>query len=255
MLQIVAIPALHDNYIWAIVHPVSKLVVVVDPGESQLVSAFLKAQNLQLHAILITHHHWDHTNGITELVTKHPVSVYGPYEEIPNLTHPVSHHDTVSLQEMTLEFKVLEIPGHTLGHIGYFGHGWVFTGDTLFAAGCGRIFEGTPTQFYDSLNTLTKLPSSTAVYCGHEYTTKNLAFAKLVEPENIIIQQRIDEAAYHRKHNQPTLPSKLQLEMDSNPFLRCHLDSVKHRVEAHFQQQYPNPLSVFTALRQWKDTF
>ncbi|OGT49143.1 MAG: hydroxyacylglutathione hydrolase [Gammaproteobacteria bacterium RIFCSPHIGHO2_12_FULL_41_15] len=254
--QIIAIPALHDNYIWAIVHAKSRCALVIDPGEAEPVLHWLKDQQLQLIAILITHHHWDHTNGIPDLLQTYPVPVYAPAKDtVTHCTHPVKEGDTVSLPKMALCFNVLKIPGHTLGHIAYQEKLWVFTGDTLFTGGCGRLFEGTPDQLYHSLDKLAHLSPKIRVYCGHEYTVNNLSFALQVEPNNFNLKRRAAEAERTRANGFPTVPSTLGLELRTNPFLRCHLPEIQRAVEMYCGQPLADTVAVFAALRRWKDEF
>jgi len=252
--NIIAIPAFNDNYIWMIVHPTSRQAVVVDPGEAAPVLQLLQEENLKLAAILITHHHWDHTNGIEQIIARHPAPVYAPRKDnIYYSDHPVEGTELVEIPSAELNFEVVDIPGHTLGHIAYIGHNWAFTGDTLFTGGCGRLFEGTPDQLYHSLCTLAKLPPETHVYCGHEYTTANLRFAQLVEPVNLKLQERIAETDRVRSRGMPTVPSTIALELLTNPFLRCHLPEVKSVVENYCGEPLADNVAVFAALRRWKD--
>ena len=253
---IFAIPALNDNYIWTIVHPKKQTAIVIDPGETKPILNILEQQDLTLTAILLTHHHWDHTNGISDLLEKYLVPVYGPAEDMISLCdHPINGGDHLTLSLLELTFNILAIPGHTLGHIAYYGHQWVFTGDTLFAGGCGRLFEGSPDQLYCSLLKLTALPSNTRVYCGHEYTEKNLKFAQIVDPKNYKLKKRIEETQQKINHSLPTLPSTLQLELDTNPFLRCHEISIQQSLEGYYGYPFTDTVAAFTALRRWKDEF
>lgn len=221
-LNVVPIPALKDNYIWAIINTQHNEALIVDPGEVALVNAFLKQHRLKLTGILLTHHHWDHTNGAEELKRQHDVPVFGSAgEKMPSATVSLREPESVHVENFPLTLKVLDIPGHTLGHIAYYGDGMLFCGDTLFSAGCGRLFEGTAEQMYQSLGKLAALPEDTKVYCGHEYTLSNLQFAKWVEPDNLDIQKRIDFVSELRRKNLPSLPSTLKDELAVNPFLRC----------------------------------
>jgi hydroxyacylglutathione hydrolase len=254
--RILAVPALNDNYIWAIVHPRKKSVVIVDPGEAKPILNLLKQQKLNLAGILITHHHWDHTNGIEGILKVHPTPVFAPAkDDVIRCDHPVEDGDQVVIPEMELTFDVIDIPGHTLGHVAYLGHGWVFTGDTLFTGGCGRIFEGTPDQLYSSLSLLAKLDPKTEVYCGHEYTKKNLAFAAMIEPFNNKLEQRIDHTEGLLNKGLPTVPSTIELELQTNPFLRCHEHHVQQAAIAYCGQPLADNVAVFAALRRWKDEF
>ena len=254
--KILAIPALNDNYIWTIVHLKKQSAIIIDPGAANPILDMLAQQDLTLTAILITHHHWDHTQGILGILEKYLVPVYGPAEDmIPFCDHPINGGDHLILSSLGLTFNILAIPGHTLGHIAYYGHQWVFTGDTLFSGGCGRIFEGSPDQLYRSLLKLTALPSNTQIYCGHEYTEKNLEFAQMVNPNNHKLKKRIAEIQQQINQNLPTLPSTLQLELDTNPFLRCHEKDIQQSLEEHYGYPFANTIAVFKALRQWKDEF
>lgn len=254
--NVLAIPALNDNYIWTIVHSKNRKAVIVDPGESEPVFDLFKQQNLTLTAILITHHHWDHTNGIQRIIEKYPVPIYGPLKDkIPLCNHTLNDQDTVELPDAELTFQVLEIPGHTIGHIAYCGHQCVYTGDTLFTGGCGRIFEGSPNQFYHSLTKLASLDPQTKVYCGHEYTDKNLQFAEMVEPNNPKLKRRIIKTQQKLNQNQPTPPSTIQLELETNPFLRCHQKNIQQRVQEYCGYPLANIVDVFAILRCWKNEF
>jgi len=254
--DILAIPALNDNYIWAIVHPEKKTAVIVDPGEAPPVIDFLDQQKLKLVGILITHHHWDHTNGIEAILQHHPASVYAPSnEKVILCDHPVKGGDTIKLSAANLQFDVMAIPGHTLGHVVYISNHWAFTGDTLFTGGCGRAFEGSPDQLYHSLVELTKLSPETRIYCGHEYTKKNLQFAALVEPENMKIAERIHNTDSRISKNLPTVPATLNEEFLTNPFLRCQEPQVQQAAAKYCGYPLADNVAVFAALRRWKDEF
>jgi len=256
MANIIPIPAFNDNYIWMIVHPSNSHAVIVDPGDAKPVIAALKDQHLELTAILITHHHWDHTGGIDELLAYKKVPVYGPANDpVPQCTEQLGQDDRINIPNVDFTFEVLDIPGHTRGHIAYVGLDGVFCGDTLFAAGCGRLFEGTPAEMYQSLQKLAALPGETKVYCAHEYTKSNLQFAKLVEPNNPDILKRIEKVATLRANNQPTLPSYIDLELATNPFLRCHQESIKHAAKSHAGHALTDPIEIFATIRRWKDSY
>ncbi|MBB5203785.1 hydroxyacylglutathione hydrolase [Inhella inkyongensis] len=254
MLSLLPVPAFADNYIW-LLHD-GRQALAVDPGEAAPLRNALQALGLQLAAILVTHHHADHVGGISELGFAGPV--YGPAgESIAEVTHPLQQGDRLQLLGQTLE--VLEVPGHTAGHIAYFVGGnepILFCGDTLFGAGCGRLFEGSPAQMLHSLDQLAALPDATRVCCAHEYTLSNLRFAQAIEPDNPALQarQRQDEA--RRAAGQPTLPSRMDLERATNPFLRSREPGV---IQAAARAPQPaadtSPLAVFTALRAWKNQF
>ena len=213
-----------QNYIWLLEHIASKNVIAIDPTEAHLVETYCTENHLKLTQIWLTHWHKDHTGGVSELLLQHNIPVYGPREElskIPFITHPLQHEDHIHFDDLDVE--IIAVPGHTLGHIVYFIEALdvVFCGDTLFAMGCGRVFEGTFEQMYHSLNRLAALPAQTQVYCTHEYTLANAKFALQVEPNNLAIQQRFDEVEAKRMLGQCTLPSTIELELETNPFLRA----------------------------------
>ncbi len=256
MVTVVPVSAFKDNYIWLLINPHNQYCAVVDPGDANPVLDALAASGLTLSAILITHHHFDHTGGMEELRKKLSVPIYGPaHDGLVSLDHGLVEDDEVELEQLGLTFKVLDIPGHTKGHIAYFGAGMLFCGDTLFSAGCGRLFEGTAQQMANSLSKIAHLPDNTDIYCAHEYTAANLRFAEVIEPNNKAIQTRIHEVALLRDKNCPTLPSTLSIEKATNPFLRCDQDSVIESARQKCQTQLTDPVSIFQALRAWKDTF
>lgn len=252
MLHIKSIPAFNDNYIWLIQNSDNRC-AVIDPGDATPVLKYLKEHSLTLEAILITHHHNDHIGGVSELARHFSsVNIVGPrHEPIPSLTHPVEAGDQIEIFGEI--FLVLGLEGHTAGHIGYVGDGKLFCGDVLFSAGCGRVFEGTMEQMFMSLNKLLALPQETEVYCAHEYTAGNIAFAMAVEPDNEQLQRYREEVNRLRASNQPTLPTTLRREKWINPFLRTQepgvIKSVANRTDK------TDPLSIFTALRVWKNEF
>lgn len=253
-MRIEAIATLKDNYVWVMIDNHSA--IIVDPGEAAPVIAFLKQHQLSLLAILITHHHWDHTNGITEMLREFPAPVYGPANEnIAEMTNPLQENITFHIQGFPEDITVLNIPGHTSGHIAYHVKNALFCGDTLFAAGCGRLFEGTAAQMAASLQKMTSLHDDTQIYCAHEYTLNNLRFAQTVEPDNQQIAKRIQRVTEMRNNNLPSLPSTLSEEKATNPFLRCDSAALKASVEKHAGVSLDNEVAVFTALRKWKDTF
>ncbi|MFU8784028.1 hydroxyacylglutathione hydrolase [Aliidiomarina sp.] len=261
-MRITPIPAFNDNYIWLLQEEAPKAssaaqpCVVVDPGDAKPVLAYLQQHNLRLDAILITHHHWDHTGGVQELLQHYPCPVIGPASEnIASISHTVREGEQFTLFAGQVIVSVLECPGHTLDHIAFYSAPHLFCGDTLFAAGCGRMFEGEPKQFLHSLNKLAALPADTKVFCGHEYTQANLAFAHAVEPDNLAITERIKQVAAQRLQHQPSLPCELAEEHATNPFLRAHLPSVMHAAEAKLGKPLTQASDVFAVLREWKNNF
>jgi hydroxyacylglutathione hydrolase len=252
MLDIVPIPAFRDNYMWTLRD--AKHAAVVDPGEAAPVLAYLAKEKLTLVAILATHHHPDHVGGIAELVAARKVPVFGPKgEPIPELTHPVGQGDTAKIAEFSASFDVLGIPGHTRAHVAYYGLGSLFCGDTLFACGCGRVFEGTPEQMLQSLDKLAALPDATKVYCGHEYTLANIQFARNVDPDNQALAAREEQVRKLRDAGKPSLPSTLGEERATNPFLRCAEPAVVESANKYLGARVADPVRVFAAIRDWKN--
>ena len=254
-MKVDAIKAFSDNYIWCLRSERGEgCAAVVDPGDAQPVLDYLHQQRLRLTAILVTHKHSDHTGGIRRLLEACPGTVvYGPRKEpIAALTDAVAAGDRVELQSLA-GFEVLDVPGHTEGHVAYFGEGALFCGDTLFAAGCGRVFSGTHAQLYASLQQIAALPAETLVYCAHEYTLDNLGFAQWVEPDSAALKQRLERDQQRRRSGLPTVPSTLAEELRTNPFLRTHLPQVKAMAEKYAGKALPHGEAVFTALRTWKD--
>jgi hydroxyacylglutathione hydrolase len=252
--EVIPLRAFKDNYVWTLRD--ARCAAVVDPGEAQPVLDYLAAENLRLVAVLATHHHQDHVGGISELRRKYAVPVYGPRgEPIATLTHPVGGGDRVSIDELGVSFEVLDIPGHTRAHVAYYGANMLFCGDTLFACGCGRVFEGTPQQLYASLQRLAALPDETLVYCGHEYTLANIDFAKAVEPDNAALAEREAADARARRESRPTLPSTIAREKATNPFLRVTRPAVIESANKYLGRRVSDPAGVFAALRQWKNQF
>jgi hydroxyacylglutathione hydrolase len=258
MLKITPIPAFSDNYIWTLYdRSRSNAAVVVDPGDALPVEVFLKDHSLELAAILITHHHADHTGGIAALTAHRAIPVYGPAaESIAGVTHALREGDGVELASICdTPLRVIEVPGHTRGHIAYVGDGIVFCGDTLFAAGCGRLFEGTPAQMHHSLSKLAALPDETKAYCTHEYTLSNLRFATAVEPKNLHLQQRVFDESEKRSRNEPTVPMTIAIEKATNPFLRTQFPGVIASANSFRNERLTNEVDVFAAIREWKNNF
>lgn len=259
MLQIDALPAFNDNYIWLLQDNASKRCAVVDPGDAAPVQAWLDGHpDWTLSDILVTHHHFDHVGGVKHLHNLTGAKVWGPaLENIPARQQALNDHDCIEVLGLT--FEVFLLPGHTLGHIAYYQAApaapLLFCGDTLFAAGCGRLFEGSPEQMHHSLSRLAALPANTSVFCAHEYTLSNLRFAQAVEPNNADIQARLDEVTRWRAEGRISLPSTMALELRTNPFLRVSETSVKQKADEWNEQDNASPCAVFASLRSWKDKF
>ncbi len=255
MMKVHQLNAFDDNYIWLIGCNDQTEVAIVDPGDADPVIEYVEQQGLRPNAILITHHHGDHTGGVTKLVERYQIPVYGPANErIPALTHPMREGDRVALEACGLSLEVFDTPGHTRGHICYYGHGALFSGDTLFAAGCGRLFEGTAEQMYQSLEKLRALPDHTQLYCAHEYTSANLGFAVVAEPDNGETTARAEEVKRLRTEGKATVPASLALEKATNPFLRSHVPSLVSAAEAFAGRELHSPAEVLAVVRHWKDT-
>ena len=251
-LSIEAIPILETNYVWAL-HD-GQSAVLVDPGRASAPLRWLDDQGLNLTGLLITHHHWDHTDGIDEILSAHPVPVYGPKDSrIPQVDHPLEEGDGLRINHPELELDILSVPGHTSIHLAYVGPDFVLCGDTLFSAGCGRLFEGTTEQMQTSLDKLAALPGKTRVFCAHEYTLDNCRFALQVEPDNADLKKRLEQVVKLRRQNQITLPSTISDELDFNPFMRIR----QPEVIAAAQRKKPGcgskPHEIFGVIRSWKD--
>jgi hydroxyacylglutathione hydrolase len=254
MLTLIPLPAFEDNYIW-VLHD-GQHAIAVDPGDPAPLIAYLDAHQLGLTAVLITHHHRDHTGGNATLRQRYNCPIYAPNNpRIPHVTDILSGDDTLKLAQPPLQFKILATPGHTLDHISYIGHGFLFCGDTLFGCGCGKLFEGTPAMMTRSLEAMLALPNATRVCCAHEYTLSNIDFAKTVDGDNpeLIARERADRAL--RANGQPTLPSTLALEKATNPFLRFHHPAMVAFATHYLNRLNPSPAEVFGAIRECKDAW
>ena len=254
MLSVEPIKAYDDNYIWLI--STNEGSIVVDPGESEKIIKAIDENRIDLKGILITHHHYDHTNGLKDLLEKNEFDVYGPINNINGINKKVSELDKFSI--IGIEFEVIEIPGHTLDHIAFYsfnnGSPVLFCGDTLFAGGCGRVFEGTYEQMFEALKKISKFPKNTKVYCGHEYTLSNIKFALEVDPNNEKLQSEFEHVQNLIKSNTPSLPTTIEKELDLNPFLRCNNLEIQKNIIERFNVG-DNEFEIFTAIRKWKDNY
>jgi len=257
MPSIIPIPAFRDNYIWVLRS--GDHAAVVDPGDAAPVLAWLDANRVELTAILATHHHADHVGGVPALRERFDVPVFGPaHENIPQRTHALGEGDRIVVPGLELMLSVFDIPAHTAGHIAYYTmppEPMLFCGDTMFAAGCGRLFEGTAEQMWTSLSKLVALDQNTLVYCGHEYTLANLRFAQAVEPGNHDIEARVVNERGKRERDMPTLPSTVGAERATNPFVRANLPHVMASASAHAKRTVDDPVDSLAVLREWKDHF
>ncbi len=256
LITVTPLPAFSDNYIWCLQARDSNHVVIIDPGDAQPVLTYLQAEQRIPVAILITHHHWDHISGIKTLLETYPdLPVYGPAREaIPAMRYPLTHGDRVQIDALDINLQVIDVPGHTAGHIAYYCPGYLFCGDTLFANGCGKIFDGTLDQLADSLEKLAQLPAETRIYCTHEYTLDNIGFARWVEPDNPELLKREQREKQRRKQGHPTLPSTLALELKTNPFLRTQQPAVMTAASRQAGKPLQTHREIFAVLRRWKDT-
>jgi len=253
-LRIEAIPAFDTNYIWAL-HDTNHC-VLVDPGSAAQARDFLVAHQLSLSAILLTHHHADHTGGVDELLADRSVPVWGPVDpRMPQVDHPVGEGDQATLPTLDLSFHVLETPGHTRSHIVFHDDRYLLAGDTLFSAGCGRLFEGSAEQMHHSLDKLGRLADDTAVLCAHEYTLDNCRFAQQVEPDNQALKDWTAEVEQRRNRNEISLPVPLGRERAINPFLRVREPSVVRAANQREPGTGDDPAAVFAVIRRWKDCF
>ncbi len=255
MLQTIrGVAAFDDNYVWVISEGNGKA-AIVDPGDDDPVIDYLRGHGLEATAILITHKHCDHVGGIAGLCRRYPgVKVYGPANErIPGIDMKLKDGDRVDIPGMEFSPEVIDIPGHTEGHIGYYSAPALFCGDTLFACGCGRVFSGSLVQLHASLSRIRELPDNTDVYCAHEYTLDNIGFAKWVEPENLELLKREEQVIGERERGLATVPSRLAVEKATNPFIRTDVDDVRLSAEKYAGAVLGSTQEVFTTLRQWKD--
>jgi hydroxyacylglutathione hydrolase len=256
MLNVLTVPAFQDNYLW-LIHD-GRHAAVVDPGDAAPILAALADNGLALAAILLTHHHADHVGGVPALLERFNIPVFGPRADgIPHVTWPLSEGDAVVVPELDLTLDVFDVPGHTRGHIAYYSkeNDWLFCGDTLFAGGCGRLFEGTPGQMANSLEKLASLPDQTQIFCAHEYTLANLRFANEVEPDNMHLKLRIQHEQAKRDRGTPTVPSTIGIEKSTNPFLRFREPHVADRLISRGLVSTREPIAVFAALREWKNSY
>jgi hydroxyacylglutathione hydrolase len=252
--EVFPVRAFSDNYVWTIRDDTHA--VVVDPGDAAPVIEYLDREDLTLAAILNTHHHADHVGGNATLLARWSVPVFGPSDSrIPNVSQRLSDGDRITLPHFGLELEVMDIPGHTRTHIAFFGAGMLFCGDTLFAVGCGRLFEGTPAQMHRSLQRLAQVPDSTRVYCGHEYTLSNIRFAKAAEPGNAALTDLESRASAQRAKDLPTLPTDIGQEKATNPFLRLEEPQVIASASRYAGKPLSDPVSVLAAIREWKNNF
>ena len=254
MLNVEPIKAFTDNYIWLV--STNEGSIVIDPGESENIQKLIDNKIIDLKGILITHHHYDHTNGLSDLVKKNKLEVFGPVNDIDGIDYRLNDKDKISI--IGIDFDIISIPGHTLDHIGFYSananNPILFCGDTLFAGGCGRIFEGTYEQMFNSLKKITKLPTNTNIYCGHEYTLSNLKFALEADDANKELIQEFKKVENKINLNTPSLPTRLDKELEVNPFLRCDNINIQNKIIEKFNVS-DNELEIFTALRKWKDNF
>ena len=253
-MEIHAVAAFRDNYIWVLEDGTHA--VAVDPGDDEPVRQFLQRTGLELSAVLATHHHADHVGGLVGLAAEWRCPTFGPaHEKVAGLDRRLEEGDRFTVPGLDIALETFDIPGHTAGHIALFGAGLLFCGDTLFACGCGRLFEGTPEQMVDSLGKLARLPGATRVYCGHEYTLANIRFAEAVEPGNRELGERKRREAAKRERGEPTLPSTIAEERATNPFLRCTEPEVIASAERHAGRKLKTTVEVFAEIRQWKNSF
>ena len=254
MLSVKPIKAYQDNYIWLV--STNEGSIVVDPGESKKILNLIDNNEIDLKGVLITHHHFDHTNGLSDLLNKRDLEVYGPKNNVNGINNIVKNNDKFTV--IGIDFEVIEIPGHTLDHIAFYsfddGEPILFCGDTLFSGGCGRVFEGTFDQMFIALKKISKYPKETKIFCGHEYTLSNLKFALAVDENNEDLIEEYDNIKNIVDSGNPSLPTILEKELKINPFLRCDNHHIKNKIVSKFNTS-DDELEVFCALRQWKDNF
>jgi len=256
MVNILTIKAFADNYIWLIKDSQSKHCIVVDPGDASPVLEVVAAQQLIVDAVILTHHHHDHIDGVEALRSEfdRPIRVYSKNKIFAH-SILVNEGQELSFFDGRFSLKVMEVPGHTLDHIAYYNESLLFCGDTLFSAGCGRVFEGSYLQMFNALSRLALLPDQTQVYCAHEYTQNNLIFARHIEPKNEQLLKYIQQVSKQRQQGLATIPTTIGLEKAINPFLRCAQRPLINSLQMHLATELSDPLSCFTALRQYKDQF
>ena len=253
-IEVVPVRAFSDNYVWTLRD--ARCAAVVDPGDAGPVIEYCDRERLELVAILNTHHHADHVGGNAELLRRWKVPVFGPHDpRIPEVSQRLAQGERMTLPHFGISFEVMEIPGHTRSHIAFYGGDMLFCGDTLFAVGCGRLFEGTPQQMHDSLTRLAQVPDTTRVYCGHEYTLSNIRFAKAAEPGNRALEALEAHAGKLRERNLPTVPTEMGQEKATNPFLRVGEPGIVATASRYAGKPLEDPVSVLAALRDWKNHF
>ena len=254
MLHLIALPALDDNYIWYL-RQSDHAGVLVDPGDAEVVINAVEA-GLAVAAVLVTHHHSDHVAAIEPLQARYQWPVYAPADpRIPGQILAVNDGDRITPPDSGLTFEVIATPGHTLSHIAWYGEGHLFCGDTLFSLGCGRLFEGSPTQMHESLRRIARLPDDTLLCPTHEYTEANARFALHVDPHNEALQARAKQVRHQRASGHASLPVRLLSERQCNPFLRVHEPNIRRAVEQHWGETLADPANCFAGLRRWKDDF
>ncbi|WP_028865140.1 hydroxyacylglutathione hydrolase [Psychromonas aquimarina] len=256
MVNILTLKSFDDNYIWLIKDSQSQHCIVVDPGDAGPVLEILEAQQLIVDAVILTHGHYDHIDGVEALlsVRDEKIAVYCQ-KKLFAKSEGITDGQTLSFFDGRFSLKVMAVPGHTLDHVAYYNESFLFCGDTLFSGGCGRVFEGSYEQMFEALSRFTSLPDNTLVYCAHEYTQNNLIFAFHLEPKNEALLKYIQEVSKKRQQGLPTIPTTIGLEKSINPFLRCSESSLVNALQMHLAEQLSDPLSCFTALRKYKDRF